>query len=813
MNKLIVRIKPPTYATYGLVLALLFGIALFLRIYFPYDNVFAGDWVRFQLTDSWYHMRHIENLAQHFPSRLFFDPYLVYPGGSNVVTAPFFDLPIAFFAWVLGAGSPSKGVIETVGAYFPAILGALVTIPVYLIGKALFNRKAGLLAAALIAILPGTFLGRTLLGSTDHHAAEILFSTLTMLFLVLALKKAKKREVSFGSLQRREWGALRKPLMYSLLMGIALGFYLLSWRSGAFFVFIILAFAIFQYIIDHLRGRSPDYLCLIGVPAFLIALLMVVPFSGQYSLWKLQVSSLLIGFAVFLALGGISSLMTRWNIRQVYYPLMIAALVGIGLLILHLVDPSLLRLIVNKMSLTFNPTGTSGLMIVEMTGLSLSSAWEYFGPAFFISLVSLAVILYLTVKEGAADKSLLFIWSLITLIAAFGQQRLAYYFAINAALLTAYLSWRMLEFAGFKEAPAEGTGEELDRTTTLQKEMEKLKLTKKAKRKKEKAQKKRHEAPGTTLFNPRHIYGFLALVVVFFLVFYPNIGTAIDQAEAQRGPSDDWHEALVWLEGNTPEPFQDPDFYYELYEKPAAGENYDYPESAYGVMSWRDYGYWITYIAHRIPNANPGGRGSNPAGVFFTAQDESSASEVLDRLGSKYVVINYKMAIPQTDLESAPSSQFPVMTTWAGKDIREFFETYYVSSGSKLEPVLLYYPAYYQSMCTRLYIFAGEEVVPSDSTWVISYSEKTDITGVEYKEIVEEQIFATYQEAEEYLELYGSPNHRIVGNSPFSSPVPLDELECYELRFKSSSPAVSVGDRTISHVEVFEYLPQGSRED
>jgi len=153
------------------------------------------------------------------------------------------------------------------------------------------------------------------------------------------------------------------------------------------------------------------------------------------------------------------------------------------------------------------------------------------------------------------------------------------------------------------------------------------------------------------------------------------------------------------------------------------------------------------------------------------------------------------------------------MTTWAGKDIREFFETYYVRSGSKLEPVLLYYPAYYQSMCTRLYIFAGEEVVPSDSTWVISYSEKTDITGVEYKEIVEEQIFATYQEAEEYLELYGSPNHRIVGNSPFSSPVPLDKLECYELRFKSSSPAVSVGDKTISHVEVFEYLPQGSRED
>ena len=64
------------------------------------------------------------------------------------------------------------------GAYLPAILGALVPIPVYFIGKELFGSRAGLISAALIAILPGQYLVRTLLGSTDHHAMEILFSTL-----------------------------------------------------------------------------------------------------------------------------------------------------------------------------------------------------------------------------------------------------------------------------------------------------------------------------------------------------------------------------------------------------------------------------------------------------------------------------------------------------------------------------------------------------------------------------------------------------------------------------------------------------------
>jgi len=75
-------------------------------------------------------------------------------------------------AWVMGLGHPAQRTIEVVGAYFPAVLGALTTIPVYVVGKEVFDRNAGLLSAALVAILPGQFLARSLLGFTDHHAAE-----------------------------------------------------------------------------------------------------------------------------------------------------------------------------------------------------------------------------------------------------------------------------------------------------------------------------------------------------------------------------------------------------------------------------------------------------------------------------------------------------------------------------------------------------------------------------------------------------------------------------------------------------------------
>jgi dolichyl-diphosphooligosaccharide--protein glycosyltransferase len=62
-----------------LLLVLFFGVALYLRIYFPYEQVFSGEWVKFSGNDSYYHMRLVDNLLRHFPEFLAFDPYTLYP--------------------------------------------------------------------------------------------------------------------------------------------------------------------------------------------------------------------------------------------------------------------------------------------------------------------------------------------------------------------------------------------------------------------------------------------------------------------------------------------------------------------------------------------------------------------------------------------------------------------------------------------------------------------------------------------------------------------------------------------------------------
>lgn len=801
MSRLSLKAKTSASTLYGLALAFILGIAFFLRVYFPYDNVFAGDWVRFKWFDSWYHIRLVENLVHHFPQRINFDPYTLYPHGQKVFFAPFYDLLLGFFAWVFGAGSPSTGTIETLGAYFPAILGALVTIPVYFVGKELFNRKVGLIAAALVIILPGQFLLRSLLGFTDHHVAETLFSTLTMLFLILAVKSSKQREISFNSLLTKDWGTLKKPLAYSVLTGIALGFYLLSWVGGAIVVFTIFLYTVIQYLIDHLRGKSTDYLCIIGIPVLFIAILMIIPFLGQYGMGELQIASLIIGILTFPALSGLSLLLTRRNMKRAYYPLALALLASIGLAAFYIIAPSVLNSILDQLS-WLNPTRGS-LTIGEMRPLTLSMAWEEFTTSFYLALISLAVIAYLVIREGAADKTLLLTWSVIMLVATIGQNRFAYYFAINASLLTAYLSWKTATFVGAKVTSEVGRGEKVVRSEKSQTWKKKDKSSKK-----DKERKMRLRTLVTRYPVARYAYVTLAAAAVFFLVFYPNIGRAIDVARQASHPRQDWHDSLVWMRENTPDPFLNDDFYYELYERPANGEDYNYPESAYGVMSWWDYGHWITYIAHRIPNANPHQQGAPEAAQFFTAQDVADASELLSELGSRYIIIDFIMALHQIDPEAGIYGNFYAIIEWAGKDKSEFFETYYQQDAGKLEHVVLYYPTYYRSMCTRLYLFGGQEIVPNNSTLVVSYTEKTNRRGVKYKEITDLRQFATYGEACTFLQQLEDPSsYRIVGNNPLISPVPLEKLEHYELIYSSANIVAARDHETISEVEIFEYMP------
>jgi len=266
-------------------------------------------------------------------------------------------------------------------------------------------------------------------------------------------------------------------------------------------------------------------------------------------------------------------------------------------------------------------------------------------------------------------------------------------------------------------------------------------------------------------------------VLVFLLVFLQNISLSRQVAsQIPYAPTDGWQEALIWIDENTPQPLGDSDAYYGLYEAPPWGVDFDYPESAYGVTSWWDYGYWISRIAHRIPSANPSQEPEAIRNVanLFLSQDESTTSEIVEKLDSSYIIADYPVAV----------TKFHALPTWAGLDESQYYDIFVVPFEEEQNRlVLLYYPEYYKTLYARLYNL-NDEPVDTEYPWVITW-EYVVIGGQNYKYVVDRKGFSSYQEAIDYQKGLEDGNHSIVSFSPFVSPIPQESIDSYGLVYSS----------------------------
>ncbi len=785
-------IPRPAIAT-GIVLFILCGISLYIRIAGQYDQIFVDGAVWFKGVDSWYHMRLVDNLLQHFPHRIFFDPYTFYPNGDHLGWPPLFDLIIAGSIRFFGGANPSQHTMDVIAAYVPPVMGTLTLIPVYFIGRELFSRWVGYLAAALVVVLPGEFLNRTLLGFTDHHVAESLFSTTTILFLILAINKARERKLSFKHLINRDWKVLARPLIYSLLAGVFLAIYLLSWVGGLMFLFILFAWIIIQFIIEHLRGNSTEYLCITGALLFITATILYFPALPSSWISSMQYASLAIAIATPLALGGISYFMKNKGMKPVYFLLLLLGLAGAGLVFFNIIDPSLLNSMVDRFGI-FTPAGRS-MTILEanplffsLQGFSGMNAWLNFTTSFYIALISLGWIIYISIKKERADWTLFLVWSIIMLAATLGQRRFSYYYAINAALLTGCLCWKFLVSTG----------------------LEKLVLVKEyTVRTARKARKGGVTRIKRSFLHPRGAWFdvLLAGIGVFFLVFFPCVGlpgikvgstvlglpikTTQSLASTPNTMNQAWYDSLLWLKDNSPEPLGSADSYYELYQTPARHEKYEYPETVYSVMSWWDYGHWITRIAQRIAISNPFQSGVGPVAAFFISQHEDEASERLDNLDARYIIIDDRMT----------AGKFYAIPTWAGKNPDDFHEIFYLPmEDGTLRGTTFYYPSYYLSAVVRLYNFNGEAAVPDNSAMLLTYEDRVSQEGFTYREVTSSRGFSSYEEAEEYITEHEYGKYVFGNFDQFVTPVPLEKMERYELVYESE---LNQNGKPI--VKIFEY--------
>jgi len=190
---------------------------------------------------------------------------------------------------------------------------------------------------------------------------------------------------------------------------------------------------------------------------------------------------------------------------------------------------------------------------------------------------------------------LLIMWAIIMLAATMGQRRWGYYFVVPMSILASYFTFYVANWMSYN--------------------------TKK-----------------------------MAIGIVILFTVVTSIRGTIGIVNLPNNISPAMVHTLTWLKENSPEPYWDyQGDYYSL-------KIYDQPH--YGVLSWWDYGHWISQIAHRSPLSNPAFQDPSIGPRFFTSATEEEALSEIEGLDIRYILMHEDMV----------SSKYYAIKEKSGKD-------------------------------------------------------------------------------------------------------------------------------------------------
>ncbi len=233
------------------------GLGLYVRTFdykFPYlRNI-----------DSYAFTRQIEDISNygHLPQHdnLSLAPYgQDRPAGRDLyvyIMAYSFDFTRIFF--------PNYTLFQFL-IWAPALMGALMAIPMYYIGRTLYDRRAGVLAAFFI-VFDISVLSRTLGGDPDNDPSVLLFPLIAIALFLLAYKYTNEK------------GFTKKGMLYTVLAGIGLAAWGYIWSGFWFVVWLIAGFVIIKIIINAAKHRNRHGIKELKRPILLFVAMMVIFF-------------------------------------------------------------------------------------------------------------------------------------------------------------------------------------------------------------------------------------------------------------------------------------------------------------------------------------------------------------------------------------------------------------------------------------------------------------------------------------------------------------------------------------------------------
>ena len=839
------------------VLVGLFGFMIYIRTQ-ALDNFQTGDGPLFRGNDPWYHFRETSYLLDHFPSTMPFDVMTNYPTGTNAEQfGTLYDQIVAGVILLTSGGNPSPehaGLIMIVAA---PVFGAAAIFPAYLIAARFAGRGPALVGVSVFALIPGTFLRYTNVGFYDHAAAEVFFQTLGVLGFIAALHVAQQEQPVWELVVDRDFDALQRPLIYSIAAGIGATLYMWVWPPGVLLVGISGIFFAVKLTSDVYHGRSPEPIAFVGAISMAVTALLMLFRATRYTFGSATGYTLLqVLLPLVVAVGCVflAALAREWEARDLStqrYPVAVGGLIAVSTGLFSVVLPGVFSGIKSSFfgfvgfsatagartigeaqpPLDGNPafefiyseyrlalfTAIAGAIIFlarpliksedtrdtgyVIGGLSLIGL-IYLGSSVFNTIagaigmngdvlglaIAGALLIGATLRHRYNATQLYAItWGAIIISAAFTQVRFNYYLAVVVAIFNAIFIAEITDLLDFRSTA--------DSLQASAREMEGWQV--------------------------------ISIVAVAFLIIAPFVfsagiagaspaweTTSEDSTLGSPGSVTTWDDSLEWMNSNTPAPGElegasntiDP---HGTYQRPP-DDDYAYPEGAYGVQSWWDYGHWITVHGERIPNANPFQQGATEAANYLLAQNESQAAAALDaQMGdegeTRYILVDAQMA--------SPRSKFSAPTVFKDDVSRsDFFETAYpISQDEGIgRPQILRTQQYYNSQMIRLYLSHGSAIEPRPIAFNTRQQQLRTQDGRTVEETVYRQedieTFNTTEEAQDFVDENPGFALRGIGERP---PLRVDALENYRLVHANSRQSSVFSQRYEygSFVKTFEKVP------
>ena len=579
-------------------LALAMFITLFLAVYF---NASSGETVnpsgktledKYYLSgpDPYYNMRVVEKLYEtgHYPYWNIHDPdpLLNYPVGKANSRPPLFNTLFVILAKVLSSFMSSVDAIGLSMQFLPSLYGALLVIPVYFIGTLLFGRKAGLIAALLVPLIPihiGSGHGSAY-SLADHDSFILLLGTTLYFFVLRSLNEEN----------------FKKSIIFASMAGVFLGMEALSW-AGAYFYFAFLAlYFVIQMIVDIVRYRASTQRFLIALSCMGIGLLLAVPsYLAKGSFNYMSIMS----FAAVFLFGLIYLFLSRKKLPWIITLPSIATLAGIALFILYMIkdttNPLLYPLsrFANHIfgGLAYVQKSKTYLTIAEASTFGISRTVMSFGPALYLMAWFAFIFLIIWkrfIKKWDAVSIFIMTWFIVENYLTGSAGRFLNDLVPIVAILSGGIIWYLTEKLDIKQM----------RKTIAN--ISSLRDIRKA-------------------IRASHI---AFVVFVTFIIIVPNTFLSLDAAvpsmEKQKifgkgyqgafglslHTEKYWEDAFRWLR---------------------AQDKSEREEKRPAFISWWDYGFYCAAMAKHPTVADNFQSGIEAAGNFHTSESEKEAISVL----------------------------------------------------------------------------------------------------------------------------------------------------------------------------------------